>query len=113
MHANRKIRELMAERRSIYNQVTELTNRIKQQHRGWRRFPAYPVRSWNRSRPWSSDVCSHLWTSLWTPVDGSVDECGRGVTVRWTPGALPSSVHRTDSSSTTASTSPPQARCRS
>ena len=33
MHANRKIRELMAERRSIYNQVTELTNRIKQQHR--------------------------------------------------------------------------------
>jgi len=34
MHANRKIRELMAERRSIYNQVTELTNRIKQHHRG-------------------------------------------------------------------------------
>ncbi len=31
MHADRKIRSLMAERRSIYNQVTELTNRIKQQ----------------------------------------------------------------------------------
>jgi chromosomal replication initiator protein len=31
MHAERKIRSLMAERRSIYNQVTELTNRIKQQ----------------------------------------------------------------------------------
>ena len=31
MHANRKIGELMAERRAIYNQVTELTNRIKQQ----------------------------------------------------------------------------------
>jgi chromosomal replication initiator protein len=29
MHAERKIRQLMAERRSIYNQVTELTNRIK------------------------------------------------------------------------------------
>ncbi|MBS2962116.1 chromosomal replication initiator protein DnaA [Actinocrinis puniceicyclus] len=29
MHADRKIRLLMAERRSIYNQVTELTNRIK------------------------------------------------------------------------------------
>ncbi|MFE5580397.1 chromosomal replication initiator protein DnaA [Kitasatospora sp. NPDC056531] len=29
MHADRKIRSLMAERRSIYNQVTELTNRIK------------------------------------------------------------------------------------
>jgi chromosomal replication initiator protein len=27
MHADRKIRSLMAERRSIYNQVTELTNR--------------------------------------------------------------------------------------
>jgi chromosomal replication initiator protein len=33
MHADRKIRALMAERRSIYNQVTELTNRIKSQAR--------------------------------------------------------------------------------
>ncbi|XVX20298.1 chromosomal replication initiator protein DnaA [Actinomycetota bacterium] len=33
MHADRKIRELMGERRAIYNQVTELTNRIKQQSR--------------------------------------------------------------------------------
>ena len=33
MHADRKIRELMAERRSVFNQVTELTNRIKQQAR--------------------------------------------------------------------------------
>lgn len=33
MHANRKVRELMTERRSIYNQVTELTNRIRQQPR--------------------------------------------------------------------------------
>jgi chromosomal replication initiator protein len=33
MHADRKIRQLMAERRSIFNQVTELTNRIKQQTR--------------------------------------------------------------------------------
>jgi chromosomal replication initiator protein len=33
MHADRKIRQLMAERRSIYNQVTELTNRIRQQAR--------------------------------------------------------------------------------
>ena len=31
MHADRKIRELMAERRSIYNQVNELTTRIKSQ----------------------------------------------------------------------------------
>jgi chromosomal replication initiator protein len=30
MHADRKIRTLMAERRSVFNQVTELTNRIKQ-----------------------------------------------------------------------------------
>jgi len=34
MHANKKITEQMAERRSTYNQVTELTSRIKQQHRG-------------------------------------------------------------------------------
>ncbi len=33
MHADRKIRQLMAERRSVYNQVRELTNRIKQQAR--------------------------------------------------------------------------------
>ena len=33
MHADRKIRSLMAERRSIYNQVNELTDRIKQQSR--------------------------------------------------------------------------------
>ena len=31
MHANKKIRQQMAERRSTFNQVTELTNRIKQQ----------------------------------------------------------------------------------
>jgi chromosomal replication initiator protein len=31
MHADRKIRQLMGERRSVFNQVTELTNRIKQQ----------------------------------------------------------------------------------
>ncbi|MFI7586019.1 chromosomal replication initiator protein DnaA [Spongisporangium articulatum] len=33
IHADRKIRQLMAERRSIFNQVTELTNRIKQTSR--------------------------------------------------------------------------------
>ncbi|MGH3748951.1 MAG: chromosomal replication initiator protein DnaA [Micromonosporaceae bacterium] len=31
MHADRKIRQQMAERRSLYNQIAELTNRIKQQ----------------------------------------------------------------------------------
>ncbi|MGH3743517.1 MAG: chromosomal replication initiator protein DnaA, partial [Mycobacteriales bacterium] len=34
MHADRKIRGLMAERRSVFNQVTELTSRIKTQNRG-------------------------------------------------------------------------------
>uniref|UniRef100_UPI003BF55A6E chromosomal replication initiator protein DnaA n=1 Tax=Sinomonas sp. P47F7 TaxID=3410987 RepID=UPI003BF55A6E len=34
IHADRKIRELMAERRVIFNQVTELTNKIKQAQRG-------------------------------------------------------------------------------
>jgi chromosomal replication initiator protein len=33
MHADRKIRTLMAERRSVFNQVTELTNRIRQSSR--------------------------------------------------------------------------------
>jgi chromosomal replication initiator protein len=33
MYANKKITELMKERRSIYNQVTELTSRIKQNNR--------------------------------------------------------------------------------
>ena len=33
MHADRKIRQQMAERRATYNQVTELTNRIKHQAR--------------------------------------------------------------------------------
>jgi chromosomal replication initiator protein len=33
MHADRKIRELMRERRAIYNQVTELTARIRQHTR--------------------------------------------------------------------------------
>ena len=30
MHADRKIRQQMAERRTLYNQIAELTNRIKQ-----------------------------------------------------------------------------------
>jgi chromosomal replication initiator protein len=30
MHADRKIRQLMAERRTLFNQIAELTNRIKQ-----------------------------------------------------------------------------------
>jgi chromosomal replication initiator protein len=33
MYANKKISELMKERRSVYNQVTELTSRIKQEQR--------------------------------------------------------------------------------
>lgn len=33
MHADRKIRKLMAEKHAVYNQVTELTNRIKQHAR--------------------------------------------------------------------------------
>jgi len=33
MHADRKIRHLLSERRAIYNQVTELTNRIRNQSR--------------------------------------------------------------------------------
>ena len=42
MHADRKIRTLMGERRSVFNQVTELTTRIKQQATG-------PAESWAAS----------------------------------------------------------------
>ncbi|MGL5405941.1 MAG: chromosomal replication initiator protein DnaA [Propionibacteriaceae bacterium] len=31
MHADKKVRQMLSERRSVYNQITELTNRIKQQ----------------------------------------------------------------------------------
>jgi chromosomal replication initiator protein len=34
MHAEKKIRELMAERRSLYNHVVEITNRIKNESKG-------------------------------------------------------------------------------
>jgi chromosomal replication initiator protein len=30
MHADRKIRQLLGERRSVFNQMTELTNRVRQ-----------------------------------------------------------------------------------
>jgi chromosomal replication initiator protein len=33
MYADRKINQLLAERRSVFNQVSELTNRIKLQAR--------------------------------------------------------------------------------
>jgi chromosomal replication initiator protein len=33
MHANKKVRDLMANDRAVYTQVSELTNRIKEQHR--------------------------------------------------------------------------------
>ncbi len=33
MYADRKIHQLLAERRSVFNQVTELTNRVKMQAR--------------------------------------------------------------------------------
>ena len=69
MHADRKIRTLMAERRSIYNQVTELTNRIKQTSRA---DPAPPLagdastavdRAWGqpvrRSRPRTRGRAGH------------------------------------------------------
>jgi chromosomal replication initiator protein len=35
MHADRKIRQLMAERRSIHTRVTELPNRSKAHNSGW------------------------------------------------------------------------------
>src|SRR5690606_19316190 len=53
MHANRKIREQMAEKRSTFNQVTELTNRIKQKARtgGACPYPRSPRRFPPEHRP--------------------------------------------------------------
>jgi chromosomal replication initiator protein len=34
MYANKKVTDLMKERRSLYNQVTEILNRVKQKSRG-------------------------------------------------------------------------------
>ena len=34
MHANKKVRDLMTSDRSVYTQVSELTSRIKEAHRG-------------------------------------------------------------------------------
>ena len=66
MHADRKIRSLMAERRSIYNQVTELTNRIKQQAR-----PGDGSRLTMSSIPWRDNQCTQA-------VENSVDALGTG-----------------------------------
>jgi chromosomal replication initiator protein len=52
INADRKIRSLMAERRSIYTQVTELTNRIKQQAR-------------TGLSAWRPRYAHSLWTTLW------------------------------------------------
>ena len=62
MHADQKIRQLMAERRSVYNQVTELTNRIKSQAAA----PAERARHGRDGPPWSSDRVHTLGTTLWT-----------------------------------------------
>ena len=43
MYANKKISDLMKERRSIYNQVTELTSRIKQNQRFNRHLTLMPL----------------------------------------------------------------------
>jgi chromosomal replication initiator protein len=34
MYANKKVTDLMKERRAVYNQVTEILNRVKQKSRG-------------------------------------------------------------------------------
>ena len=60
MHADRKIRQLMAERRSVYNQVTELTNRIKSQARLTRPVATLWV------EPADGETVHPVWTGLWT-----------------------------------------------
>ena len=77
MHAERKIRSLMAERRSIYNQVTELTNRIKQQARSGMTRAHGRHRRTRISAPVT--IGAHrLWISLWTRLGQPADNAGRG-----------------------------------
>ena len=56
MHADRKIRSLMAERMSVYNQITELTSRIKAQGALVRyRHTVVPLLTW------CGQTCGKLW----------------------------------------------------
>ena len=61
MYANKKISKLMKERRSIYNQVTELTNRIKQNHR-YRSLSVRATQVIHSSSPtWGQAGFQHMW----------------------------------------------------
>ena len=74
MYANKKISELMKERRSIYNQVTELTSRIKQNHR-YNRRPANAAAV--RSAEYVREICrySHVVDNLWITYRATADPC--------------------------------------
>jgi hypothetical protein len=87
MHADRKIRSLMAERRQIFNQVTELTNRIK--HRARQRPGRGPD---TRTRPCAQHVHK------------SVDGWGRAVD----DGIARPAVHRPVGQASTGPTAGPQ-----
>ena len=71
INADRKIRSLMAERRSIYTQVTELTNRIKQQARtelngGPRNMACGAQRHRSIHKGYPQGCGQSMWTTLWT-----------------------------------------------
>jgi hypothetical protein len=118
MHADKKIRQLMAERRAIYNQVTELTNRIKQTPG---RARAGPISSTAVLKPVENPfsctplppqfMLSHAglsttpvenlgcrWTSHPLDVDDARRRRGRPVNEPWVSTGPPTVVH---SSSTT------------
>ena len=79
MHADRKIRSLMAERRAIYNQVTELTNRIKSQARA-SRDGARTARSPAAGSHRVTRLGTTLWTGAWNgPARDRVDSAARRV----------------------------------
>jgi chromosomal replication initiator protein len=83
INADRKIRGLMAERRSIYTQVTELTNRIKQQARTG-------LSIHTGSRPDNHKLCTQ-------PVDNVVERTwitrGQAVGRQWESSGHSSSPH--------------------
>ena len=94
MHADKKIRQLMAERRSVYNQVTELTNRIKSQAAGGLTGGTWlaPALAGLAFTPWGQ-ACGQPGSgsrdSLWTTGDGRRSSQRHGVRPQRRPQPVP------------------------
>ena len=63
MYADRKINQLLAERRAVFNQVSELTNRIKLQARQALTRPCRSSACGRRVGTTRPDLVHNLWTT--------------------------------------------------